>query len=116
MSPIFVFAGSYVTVARPRSSETSTFSTPATPESMRVTLFTQPWQSMPSTFNSTVSIPPIIQFQHMPHRLTRFLLALAIALAVPVQGFAAVSAGLCMALGHHGDQGHSHGANAGGHS
>ena len=34
--------------------------TPATPWSMRVTLLTQPWQSMPSTFNSTVSTAPIV--------------------------------------------------------
>lgn len=56
----------------------------------------------------------------MPHRLKRFLLAVAIAIAVPVQGFAAVSAGLCMALGHHDSpvdtageahpDGHDHGA------
>jgi hypothetical protein len=45
----------------------------------------------------------------MPHGLKRFLLVLAIALAVPVQGFAAVSAGLCMVLGHHGEQADHHG-------
>jgi hypothetical protein len=49
----------------------------------------------------------IIQFQAMPHRLKRFLLALIVALAVPVQGFAAVSAGLCMAFEHHGEHHHS---------
>lgn len=48
----------------------------------------------------------------MLRNLTRFLLVLAMALAVPVQGYAVVSAGLCMALGHHqaaqqaGAQGH----------
>jgi len=58
----------------------------------------------------------IIQFQDMPHRLKRFLLALIVALAVPVQGFAAVSAGLCMALKHHGDHHHSsQGAGSGDH-
>lgn len=39
----------------------------------------------------------------MLRNLTRFLVALAIALAVPAQGYAAVAAGLCMALGHHQD-------------
>lgn len=37
----------------------------------------------------------------MPKKLLRLLLVLAIALAVPVQGVAAVAAGLCMELGHH---------------
>jgi hypothetical protein len=32
---------------------------------------------------------------------TRILIAAAIALAVPLQGVAAASAGVCMALGHH---------------
>src|SRR3989442_13284042 len=83
---------------------------------MRATLFTQPWQSMPSTFSSTVSMRAIIQFHDMPHRLKRFLLALIVALAVPAQGFAAVSAGLCMALEHHGDHHHSsQGAGTGDH-
>ena len=46
----------------------------------------------------------------------RVLIAVAIALAVPLQGLAAASAGLCMALGHHeapamDDHGsHDHGA------
>jgi hypothetical protein len=46
----------------------------------------------------------------------RVLIAMAIALAVPLQGLAAVSAGLCMAFGHHeaptlDDHGsHGHGA------
>jgi len=58
----------------------------------------------------------IIQFQDMPHRLKRFLLVLVVALAVPVQGFAAVSAGLCMALEHHGEHHHaSQGADTGEH-
>ena len=62
--------------------------------------------------------------------LTTFLRALALAmlvLAIPVQGFAAVSAGICMAFGHHGDaaaahdhgtaaeQEHDHGATANHH-
>jgi hypothetical protein len=34
-------------------------------------------------------------------RLVRLLLVLAVALAVPLQGFAAVAAGQCMAFGHH---------------
>jgi|SRR5688572_20932445 hypothetical protein len=37
----------------------------------------------------------------MQRRLLRMLVALALALAVPLQGFAAASAGLCMVLGHH---------------
>jgi hypothetical protein len=50
----------------------------------------------------------------MSPRLLRLLLAFALALAVPLQGLAATSAGLCMALGHH-DAGvtHSHDADAG---
>jgi len=39
----------------------------------------------------------------MRKTLFRMLAVALVALAVPVQGFAAVSAGLCMALGHHGD-------------
>lgn len=39
----------------------------------------------------------------MPKKLLRLLLVLAIALAVPIQGVAAVAAGLCMELGHHQD-------------
>lgn len=37
----------------------------------------------------------------MPARLLRLLIVMLLALTVPVQGFAAVSAGVCMALGHH---------------
>ena len=37
----------------------------------------------------------------MIRKLARLLFTLAIALAVPAQGVAAVSAGMCMALGHH---------------
>lgn len=37
----------------------------------------------------------------MPPRLSRILIALTLALAVPLQGVAAATAGLCMALGHH---------------
>jgi hypothetical protein len=37
----------------------------------------------------------------MPPRFLRLLLAFALALAIPLQGFAAVSAGICMTLGHH---------------
>lgn len=34
-------------------------------------------------------------------RLTRLLIAFALALTIPLQGLAAVTAGLCMAMGHH---------------
>lgn len=37
----------------------------------------------------------------MQNRLLRWVLFLAVALAVPVQGVAAVAAGQCMAFGHH---------------
>lgn len=37
----------------------------------------------------------------MIKKYTRLLLAWLVMLAVPVQGFAAISAGTCMALGHH---------------
>lgn len=37
----------------------------------------------------------------MPRQLIRLLIVLAMTLAVPLQGLAAVSAGLCMAMGHH---------------
>jgi hypothetical protein len=37
----------------------------------------------------------------MPKKLARFLLAVAVIIAVPIQGMAAVSAGLCMTFGHH---------------
>jgi len=37
----------------------------------------------------------------MPSRFSRTLIALTLALAVPIQGAAAAAAGLCMALGHH---------------
>lgn len=42
----------------------------------------------------------------------RLLLALVLAFAVPLQGFAAAAAGMCMQLGHHGaaDAVHSHDA------
>jgi hypothetical protein len=44
----------------------------------------------------------VLEFQTMPLRLSRILIVLTLALAVPIQGVAAVTAGLCMALGHHG--------------
>ncbi len=34
-------------------------------------------------------------------RLTRLLIAFALALTIPLQGLAAVTAGLCMGMGHH---------------
>src|SRR5882672_699336 len=37
----------------------------------------------------------------MPPKLSRILIALALALVIPIQGAAAATAGLCMALGHH---------------
>jgi hypothetical protein len=47
-------------------------------------------------------------------RLVRLLLVLAVALAVPLQGFAAVAAGQCMAFGHHeGGMAAAHGGDAG---
>jgi hypothetical protein len=54
----------------------------------------------------------------MHRRLIRFLVVIAMALAIPVQGLAAVSAGVCMGLGHHqtapGPAGHDHGADGDG--
>lgn len=46
----------------------------------------------------------------MARNLLRFILLLAVAFAVPLQGFAAASAGVCMSLGHHqgGDAHDSH--------
>lgn len=41
----------------------------------------------------------------MPKKLIRVLVAVLVALAVPLQGAAAVAAGQCMALGHHQDGG-----------
>src|SRR5687767_12837302 len=43
----------------------------------------------------------LVKSEAMSRKLSRFLLLFVIALAVPLQGFAAVSAGLCMASGHH---------------
>lgn len=46
----------------------------------------------------------------MPLKLAR-MLAVLVALVVPIQGMASVAAGQCMALGHHqdaGDNGHGH--------
>jgi hypothetical protein len=52
----------------------------------------------------------------MHNRLLRWVLFLAVALAVPVQGFAAVVAGQCMAFGHHeGGMAAAHGAQDSGH-
>ena len=47
----------------------------------------------------------------MPSRLARILIALALALIVPIQGAAAATADLCMALGHHEAYAADHGAN-----
>jgi hypothetical protein len=40
-------------------------------------------------------------------RLKSFLVVIALAFALPLQGFAAASAGLCMVMGHHGEHGHA---------
>ena len=47
------------------------------------------------------------------HRILRFVAVLLLALAIPVQGLAAIAAGQCMAFGHHqeagsGDQAEAH--------
>jgi hypothetical protein len=43
-------------------------------------------------------------------KVLRWFTVLILALAVPLQGLAAVTGGLCMAMGHHGQTaGHSHG-------
>lgn len=50
----------------------------------------------------------------------RLLVAFALALAIPLQGAAAVTAGICMAIGHHDAAGapgpHDHGAEDGHHA
>jgi len=53
----------------------------------------------------------------MPPKLSRILIALALALVVPIQGAAAATAGLCMALGHHdaGVASHDHAMGHGAH-
>jgi hypothetical protein len=50
----------------------------------------------------------------MSATMLRALAVLVLALAIPVQGFASVGAGICMALGHHGDAGAAHDHEAGG--
>jgi hypothetical protein len=59
----------------------------------------------------------LVESTPMARKLLRLALLLAIAFAVPLQGFAAASAGVCMSLGHHqaGDarDGHGHGSQAG---
>jgi hypothetical protein len=49
--------------------------------------------------------------------LARFLIALMLALVVPIQGVAAATAGLCMAMGHHdtGTATHAHEADSDDH-
>jgi hypothetical protein len=54
----------------------------------------------------------------MPLKLARLFLMFAVALAVPLQGFASVAAGLCMTMGHHAADHHHDGdeaAEAAGH-
>lgn len=55
----------------------------------------------------------------MARSLLRLLIVALVALAVPLQGMAAVAAGQCMALGHHHDaspaDGHAHDDHADGH-
>lgn len=57
----------------------------------------------------------------MPGLTARLLIAFLLVLAIPAQGLAAASGGICMAMGHHGfmgdapaahdhDDGHDHGA------
>ncbi|HEX6319806.1 MAG TPA: hypothetical protein VFZ84_13185 [Burkholderiales bacterium] len=41
----------------------------------------------------------------MPIKFLRLLIALTLAFAIPMQGMASVTAGVCMAIGHH-DAGH----------
>jgi hypothetical protein len=43
----------------------------------------------------------------------RLLVAFALALAVPLQGFTAATAGICMATGHHDAASHTHSGDAG---
>jgi hypothetical protein len=54
----------------------------------------------------------LVKSSAMSLKLLRFFLLIAIAFAVPLQGLAAVSAGLCMASGHHHSEhapaGHDH--------
>ena len=53
----------------------------------------------------------------MPRRLVNLVLVLALALAVPLQGWAMAAAGACMALGHHdAPSAHAHDAGADGDS
>ena len=56
----------------------------------------------------------------MPVKYFRLLVAFALALAIPLQGAAAVTAGICMAIGHHDAAGapapHDHGAEDGHHA
>lgn len=56
----------------------------------------------------------------MPVKYFRLLVAFALALAIPLQGAAAVTAGICMAIGHHDAAGtpaqHDHGAQDGHHA
>ena len=51
----------------------------------------------------------------MSAKFLRLVLALALALAVPLQGFAAVAGGICMANGHHDGASHSHDGDSGKH-
>lgn len=64
-----------------------------------------------------------VQSEPMSRTLARFLIGAALALAIPLQGLAAATAGMCMALGHHGgeaapamDHGHAGDHPAGGDS
>lgn len=55
------------------------------------------------------------RIQLMPINIARLVVALVLALTIPLQGMASVAAGLCMAMGHH-DAGmpasHDHGHDA----
>ena len=51
----------------------------------------------------------------MPKNLLRLVIVLLVALTVPVQGIAAASAGVCMALGHHSGAASAHDYGKGAH-
>lgn len=52
----------------------------------------------------------------MPRGFLRLLIAIALALAVPMQGFAAAAGAICMAVGHHdAPPAHTHDSDEGAH-
>jgi hypothetical protein len=61
------------------------------------------------------AVPPHVTIAPMALRLLRGLVALLLVATVPLQGLAAVTAGLCVAMGHHGSDiasSHGHGDDA----